>query len=467
MKNNMKSLLALFTLLTLAGCGKEQFGGATQSESNTVNSVAGYQQMGCDSGTTIKPKVDILFVVDNSLSNTYLTSSIRSSIQGTIDSISNQFDYRVVGIGLLPKTSNPNSSFQFMTNSSDTSGLSSISSNRILKSSEFTFFQNLNDTVSSQSEAGLRRVSDFMGANPGGIFRTGAYHLVVMVSNGFDREVEMKNGFGKIVRISQAAYDSRINALNAVKAQLQSLEFRFMAVTAQSACQEGWLPSTGSYVTASASMGNSGDAYDLCNTAGIPKIFAKVNESIKQIEVKYTFAYWPITFTDSDNIDTNAIKVYVSTPDTQPALLDSSKWSYYSNASRTSINTRTLPTPGNPSTARHMIKFNAGSEIVTPKCISVTSTTKTEYFGWIVLPREPQEATIVVRINGVTIPQSNTNGWSYIGNSTRSNVKVPYPQNGDELPAISKSGYMIQLNGSGNYYKSGDSVETYYIGAGI
>ncbi|MGC4057729.1 MAG: hypothetical protein QM743_06350 [Chitinophagaceae bacterium] len=92
----------------------------------------------------------------------------------------------------------------------------------------------------------------------------------------------------------------------------------------------------------------------------------------------------------------------------------------------------------------------------------------TEYFGYVVLNQEPKPDSVVLRINGKLIPKSNTNGWSYVGNKMNQNIKVPYPNAGDHLPALYKSGSQyLQLNCESNYYKSGDSVEANFIAAPI
>ncbi|MCO5143944.1 MAG: hypothetical protein M9962_12710, partial [Oligoflexia bacterium] len=53
---------------------------------------------------------------------------------------------------------------------------------------------------------------------------------------------------------------------------------------------------------------------------------------------------------------------------------------------------------------------------------------------------------------GVTIPQSNSNGWSYEGYKTNSPTSY-YPSSGNN-----KSGYFIKLNGSAATYKGTDVV---------
>ncbi|MFA7614674.1 MAG: hypothetical protein WCY48_10600, partial [Candidatus Caldatribacteriota bacterium] len=84
----MKSLLLLSSLLFLFSCGKEQFGTAAQQESSQADALKAFHQASCSSHTLIKPKVDILYVVDNSSSTYYLKDSIRDSIKNTVNSVS-------------------------------------------------------------------------------------------------------------------------------------------------------------------------------------------------------------------------------------------------------------------------------------------------------------------------------------------------------------------------------------------
>ena len=57
----------------------------------------------------------------------------------------------------------------------------------------------------------------------------------------------------------------------------------------------------------------------------------------------------------------------------------------------------------------------------------------------------PVVSSISVKKNGVTIPQSNTNGWSYVGFKSNQPISY-YPQ-----PSNFKSGYMVKLNGTAEY----------------
>ncbi len=61
---------------------------------------------------------------------------------------------------------------------------------------------------------------------------------------------------------------------------------------------------------------------------------------------------------------------------------------------------------------------------------------------YVFIAREPEPSTIVVYKNGTAVPQSSTNGWTYVG--YQSNIYVidsPFPMNRG-------SGYAIELHGS-------------------
>jgi hypothetical protein len=47
------------------------------------------------------------------------------------------------------------------------------------------------------------------------------------------------------------------------------------------------------------------------------------------------------------------------------------------------------------------------------------------------------------------------------------NIKMPYPNSGDQLPAVMRAGFMVKLSSPNYYYRSGDSVEVKYIPAPI
>lgn len=495
---------ACFTLLlfVLAGCGAEQFGTIPQSQKSTADAIRTFEQLSCSSYTLIKPKVDILYVVDNSDSTVYLGDDIKNALKNTVDSISKDFDFRVIGTPLIA-TPNGNEDYQVLTNSQDSLSAQSAG-HKIISSSEFNFFSNR----VNGAEKGLDRVQSFVNAHiSDGLFRKGAYLLIVVISNGRDTDIEVDAGFGNGETTQNASvYNDRKSKFipassssttgsagsghtaqaaptpsgTSLKEKLSSQQLRLFSVTARTSnCNgnSGWLSSMKSYVQMSKDLYlNSGatdqgsavwpDNYDLC-TGGLSNVFTAVNNSIKQVVVPHTYKYWPITFAnDNETVSLADTKVFKVSGNSAPVEIlsnNGANWSLFTNPNYPSqpLNTRELPTAGEPVSGKYFVEFKSGSKITYPDCVMVKSVSRTEYFGWIVLPQEPKPETIIVRING------KTPSFTYKGYQGDTNLKMPYPHAGDELPAVMKSGFMIQLNGPDNYYKSGDNVEVYYLPAGI
>lgn len=457
-KFNFVSLLLLFTLIS---CGKEQFGSTPTSTSEVANGVASYEKLACASSTLIKPPVDILYVVDNSTSTNYITSNIKASIQNTINSISTQFDYRVIGTPLLSKSM---TDFQVLASNPDT--ISGYSSQKISNSNQFSFFQN----TSNAPEAGFSRVYNFVNYHKNGLLRSGAHTIVILVSNGTDSEVTTL-GVGGTYYVEQDKYDTKKTQLLSLKSSLGSIQFRFMSVvahksTAAGCSVDGSLAGTvyknmskdlWDAAAASDSMTYK-DSYDLCNN-GFSNLFVGINSSIQQQLLAHTYNYWPITISAS-TLNPNSIQVYKQSGNTSTQLIQGTHWEYVPSYSG---NSRVLPTAGEPISGK-AIKFLGTSNYVTyPDCVVIKAADYTEYFQYIVLPRDAVSSTIVVRINGTVLPST---AWSYVGLvGSPINIKVNYNGSPD-TPAVMRSGYMIKLN-SPNYYKSGDNVEVYYQPAAI
>ncbi|MGE3610510.1 MAG: hypothetical protein AB7I27_13050 [Bacteriovoracaceae bacterium] len=469
--------ILLLILLTLIGCGQEQFGAVRQNSSSQANTLKTYEQLSCSSFTLIKPKVDILYVVDNSSSTYFLQSDIRNAIKNTVNSISTQFDYRVIGTSLLPVKDDPTpyNDYQVITNSSD--ALSSEAAGRkIISADELNFF---NTPEPEGTEAGAKRVIDFISNNSSsGLFRQSAYLLVVLISNGRDQEIEYSPYSNGQTLQNIAIYNERLNSLKSIKTQLNLQQLRFFSVTANSSCNKtGWYSSEKSYISIAKDLYNlSGatdsnvnqDFYNLC-TNSISSLFTGVNNSIQQVLIPHTYRYWPITFAENNEmVSINDIQVIkVSSNGSKTDLSKNAQWTYVDEGSAVSVNTRELPSLGEAVVGRHFVRFTDGNLITYPDCVIVKSISRTEYLGYVVIQKAPQVASVVLRVNGKVIPQSSTNGWTYIGYQTNKNIKMPYPNSGDDLPAIIKTGFMIQLNGSSNYYKSGDEITVDYFPAAL
>jgi hypothetical protein len=301
------------------------------------------------------------------------------------------------------------------------------------------------------------------------ILRQNAHLIVILVSNGKDYEIETTSGF------NSSAFTSRKDSLLAIKSYLSSKQLRLFSVTANvggtATCgSTGFYSSKNSYGDMSSALllaqkisSSTSDHYDLCPPSSISAVFAGVNTTIQQIIIPHTYDKWPITFaTPATGLNKNSIQVLKSSPTMAPTAIASSKWTLVENSP--SVPSRTQPSEGEPISG-NLIKFNSPDDYITyPECIQVTSTSNLEYFQYVVIPKVPKMESVVLKIKGVTIPQSTTNGWSYAGYQLDKNIKVAF-DGFSELPEAKRTGYFLQLNGSNNYYKSGDNVEIYYVPA--
>lgn len=76
-------------------------------------------------------------------------------------------------------------------------------------------------------------------------------------------------------------------------------------------------------------------------------------------------------------------------------------------------------------------------------------------FNYVVLKDKPVVSSIVIKKNGEVVPQSNVNGWSYVG--YQNNQPTSYsPVSGNN-----RTGYFIQMNGTAEY-KGSDVITISY-----
>lgn len=486
MKTKWSALFSLTLLFTLASCGAEQFGTVPQSNTSNPDPIRVYEQLSCSSHTLIKPKVDILYVFDNTQSYHFSDSSVKQAVANTINQVSGEFDYRVISTTLVNPEGDttPFDDYRVMTNSETTLP---DPGKRVITSSELTnFFPLINEY---HVERGLGRVHEFMDYHKNSnLLRKGAYHFVVLISNAFDKNIEQ--GDGTVTSPVPGAWDLITPKYASLKTGLQSKQLRLFSLTAKSRCKEGWRPSTHSYIkmanhlySLSGATDNqtAKDSYDLCSTSDVGTVFNAVNASIQKVVVPHKYKYWPITFADNNVSilnDLAGIQVFKSNGSSQPVEMPAgTSFEYYDHGpAGAPLNILTTTDPSETvSGRRHFVRFKTGYEPVYPDCIQVKSASKVEYFGYIVLPREPVANSIHVTINGNAIP---TSAWAYRGNITVQNIKKPHPSSpGGEIPAIPRTGFMIEIltptphpNADLDkylYYKSGDNVQVNYLPAAI
>ncbi len=458
------SIALLLTLLFVWGCSKEEFSGSPKSETFTASSVEVFQNLTCANSTLIKPPVDILYVVDNSLSAGYLSTTVKEQLQLTIQAVSQQFDYHIMVAPLIPDGGN-DTFRQVITNNA--AGMPS--SVNVVSLEGLSFFATLSG---NKVERGFDRAADLIDANrSNGIFRNAAHTIVVLVSNGDDTDTKTYlNGFSQV---NTTAYDAAYNRFINLKTNMMAQQFRFFSLVAHTAsCQSGY--SFGDMYrrmskriyTAMSAGDQAGrthpDSYDLCGTDYA--LYSGVNSSIQQEVLGHTYNYWLLsenTVVDTTDIQVSKLSSNGSATAVSPGM--SNGWSYAGYL--TNRNTRRLPTSGEPKTG-YFLQLNGSAEVVYPDCLVVKTRTPTEFYGFAVAPSQPKPNTLVLRIRGATIPQSSTNGWSYEGYRENQNIKVNADGTLNTASPLNRTGYFIKLNGSA-IYASGDTIELFYTPAGI
>ncbi len=474
----MKSIILLITLSLFAiSCGEEVLTAGTVNEEYTANNIDSFELNTCSQMHFEKPPVDLLFVVDNSGSSLLPSfDSIKQQIRGTINTISNDFDYHIYIAPLIPLAGQ--SLTQYQTIVSDPSTLPSPASVNIVSPENISLFS---QATGNNDEHGFRRASDLIQANrTNGIFRKKSNTIVVMISNGDDNEAVITiqgNQYPDPTKFenlknSLLKYSKKYSDSNPVSNPLEAESFRFISLVAHTNCN-GWRPAI-NYRKMSKDIYNymgytddnySRDSKNLCS-GNYSNLFSAINNSIQAVVIGHKYNHWKISNASASSIQEDDITVKKVTPEgvvTQIPIGAANGFQYLGH--KVNQNTRYEPTVGEPKTGL-MIKLNGSARVSYPDCIIAKTRTPTEYFGFLALPREPQAGSIKVVIRGQEVAQDSTNGWGYIGWHEVKNIKVPGPTGASVNPPLNKSGYFIQLFGSA-IFTNGDSIEVYYKPAAL
>ena len=487
MKIQWSALFSLLLLFALASCGEEQFGTTPRNESSSASPLVNYVDVTKSTYTLIKPQVDVLYVVDNSGSTYSISSSLKNSISSTVNTLSQSFDYRIINYPLLP-TAGGFEDYQVLTN---TAKREEIDSSKIVNSyNDFNFFSN--PLPENKTEKGLQRIIDFITQYKDGLIRKNSYLIVVLVSNGRDYDVEPDAGFNNNQpTFNSQTYTTRLASFRSLKSSLNAIQLRLFALSATSyravspsipvTCPVEYRRADKSYRDIARQLYADSlaqdnpvykDSFNLCVPEEVNHLFSSINQSIKQVVLKHEYSHAPITFADNnETVSLDEIRVKkISEDGSVINLVKGTHWVLVPpTTSLQTINLRSgpnpIPGPGEPHTGKHFIRFL--QPIVYPSYVHISSVSKTEYFGYVVLPQKPRNfAEVALRINGALIPKSAM--FDETGTVQTKNIKVVKDSNppvGD-TPIISKTGYMIRLSPQ-YYYKSGDKVEVSYVPAGI
>lgn len=492
----MKNSLALIFLFLFYSCAKEEFAINKGTQSSAVNQLTSTTTEVCAQSTLISPKVDILMLWDNSSSFNFVTPETKASMTSLITSVSENFDYHILSLPLVPASTTP--LFEGVLVAKDplsvTGNATAILRSKEQAASSLSFTQGF-----GAGERGVDRATDVILTNrSNGIFRQEAYTIIVLMSNEDDKGCELATGFATCSDFSRTNYltpkkikllclrgNTYENCASAGVTSLNSTMMRFINISPLTSCTSGFgkqnviyrdvakflyeTPYSNGWPTSndhlSPDVFGAPDSYNLCSIS-FSHIFDGVNTAIKQTLLKHKYDYWPVASSNTA-LDPDTLRVVRSdgkilrnaTGESNP----SNGFAYVGNLN--GQYTRFAPTPGEPFTGKMIQLFgtDGNDKIVYPHCLKITYNGIVSTFGYAYLQfGEPKVDTIQVSrsLNGgstfTAIPQSSTNGWDYIGlqftSALDSNLKVV------NLPPGASSGYFIRLNGSYQFQNSTTTI---------
>lgn len=461
MKRITTIIIFIFTLNFLSSCGEESLTTGTITVTEVGTKIQSFDPKKCESQSRfINPPVDILFVVDNTKSTNKPTfQNIKSQIQNTVNTISNEFDYHIYVAPLLSNGEDIKSYPLILNNPSSIENLALVNN---ISAANLQFFS---IPTGANKEKGFTRAHDIIQANrANGIFRNNADTIIVMISNGYDTESMIDIGETKFFSLEK--YLPLKQKLIALKDSLNAKSFRFLSLVAHSDCNG--FEKGENYIQMSSDIYNSmgynddprSNSYDLCGQ-NFDQLFSSVNKSIKKILVGHRYNHWLVTTAKAESIQEDDITIVkVLANKTQVKIPKSSINGFTYLEYKENFPTRYYPDEGEPVTGL-VVKLNGNAEVTYPECIIAKTRTPTEYFGFVALTEEPDVDTIKVQVRGEDISKSTENGWSYIGYSEIKNIKVVGPGNTPIEPPLNKSGYFIKLHGNA-IYTNGEAVSVSY-----
>lgn len=499
-------LLALLSVL-ITSCGEEGFKVSRVEQSNTVRNRTVETSASCSLSTLIRPKVDFLFLWDNSSSTLFINDQTKAALNNMVNKISSRFDYRVMHAPLL---GSGNSNTYVVSSDPIDGNLNGVT--RISQDSQGNML-NLYQPDSSfgSREHGFSRVIDLINSNKAtrtidngqekfsnGVFREGAYTMIVLMSNGDDNEWDQEWCSPCAASRRRLLRDEKLNELMCMRGnynptqscpsgvRLNSLQLRFFSVVAHSTCKPGYktgqsykefsqmafsTPYTNSTNQQMISSSTTPDSYNICSMS-FNSIFDDINSTLQEQVIAHKYDYWAVAPSNAPAFDTSSIKVVKNTgeeffPVTQASGQDGFEYV----GVRTNQNRRFEPTPGEPFSG-HMIRLYGRARVTYPECMVVSTTSPVEYFGYVHLNTKPVESSIQLRINGVAINKSTTNGWELMKSGSEpqfisnQNIKITSPTNfNPATPAITRTGYFLRLSGSA-IYSNGDVIDVTFDPSG-
>ncbi|RLA62897.1 MAG: hypothetical protein DRQ89_08385, partial [Epsilonproteobacteria bacterium] len=234
----MKTILLTIFAVLFASCGEEQFTTIKQDDGITVEFSEKKIITGGFELDPIKPKVDFLFIWDNSGSQRYVSLNTKLSLARTLTNISTDFDYRIILSPLLPTSReglNELGSFSsiFSPNNTDIPYIEGDSNPyllwRPLQDTEFVI-STMPYTESGPTEPGIERAVSLLETAAGNnIFREKSNIIIVLISNGDDTTSRCKwDGLDQFCNNDNLSL--KVSELSNIALNLQSKQIRFMSL---------------------------------------------------------------------------------------------------------------------------------------------------------------------------------------------------------------------------------------------
>jgi|GEM_PF-591492 len=505
-------IVSFLGLSLLASCSDPQFGSSRgQLQEQTPGLKTSSSSM-CSDFTLVRPQVDLLFLWDNSSSSVFINNKTKNALNSIVNKVSQRFDYHIMLAPLL-STGSVNSDAKLVTY--DTAGLNSSAMNMRINRSQAANALNF-PSASGNLEAGLERSRQILASNiSNGVFRQGAYTIVVLMSTEDDNSYVSGNYISSSQRRDYV--DEKVHQLlclrgnyngsygsNCSGPSLNSSMMRFISIVANNSnrcSQNGVVQNANAgvaYEMASSFIYSQGytnsnpnhfdqngartqnrgsesyplyDSTDICN-GDYNGIFDGVNSVIQDRVIAHKYRYWPVAGPVAD-VDSNTIEVKSSNGQQLFHLPPSAThpnddgFKYIGNTTR---NTRYQPSPGEPHTG-HLIELYGNARVTYPECLKVSFTQNEEYYGHVHLTGRPLESSIELKINGVNIPMcssasSCSNGYVFLNTPSTStrNIKIVSPS--DHSPDIenpdTRTGYFLKLFGNA-VYSNGDNVNVNWL----
>ncbi len=473
----MSRFILFIVFLTMMGCTKQRFSTPatkTGSESNALKTLI-YKS--CAIKGSVNPQVDILVLIDNSTSTNFITSDLKNAIIDSLQSISQDFDYRIYVAPLMaPATGENLSSYPHF--SGAPSGSTPLSPPSSLNS---IYNLTFGSPAVGADELGFRRIDTLLNTlhtptSSGGLgfFRSKTHDITILISNGNDSDGVVGGDY-----YSQN-FNLRKQELLNRKIAIESQQFRLLSLVAHSACRSGhirgfnYIRMSKELYALSGDTSLSGvvnpDSFDLC-LGDFSNIFSQINKSIQPISENLTYRYWPIESELKNKIIAGQVNpanldvFFLDDSSNSSTLVPQSNYNYMPNFSGNIVD------PAHVSDILHTgaaLALSPSAYVTTPDCLLVQAPEEPKYYGYIRLATEPKESTIKVSKNGNTINKDATNGWEYIGFQSALNVLIASPTNHNPSTIWTdiKTGYFIKLNGSA-IYGDGENLEVTFLKAPI